>query len=660
MKKTPFWQRKAPGTALLLLSQLGALALFAAPSSLITLMLLAILGLTIFTLLLDFQKPWQNTEFSLGALILALSFASIGFLLFPQNMAYTHHMTQLAEKLHIPYLLNARILAGGFSLLGFYAFYRLSAWMEGQLCRLLCLPGKREDAFPLSNLIFPLSALGFFLLEPDFSPVLTASIIAGTAFSLVISIHCPEFLAFSQTIRGTRRVLAAFTCLGIALFRTRQADLGIFGLAAGILSLPFLYICLTAFYGWLDRTFESLHTFQGIEKQEKIFYLCLFLAAALFAALVFFRTDAFYGTPYEFDVIYTADSPKLIKENAFLSLRHQENDLRQPLFAVFSAPFLGLPYLISRFLPMKDLLRPLLMDWTQIGLLLFSNFLLTRILDLNRKKRMLFIGLTAVSYPVLLFFLMMEQYIVVYFYLILCIYLILKKKNLAELSLTAAGGTLLTGLILTPCLGIHHPLKEFKLWYHDMLSLALSFLLVLLCFGRLDILLNAPSQILMMLQFSGQELTVLQKLHQYSGFFGQCLLAPAAAEDLTTMGHASWQLLISTGFSLAGSSVLLLCIISAFVNRKDPAAKAAGLWLIFSFAILFILGWGTKENGLVLYTLYFGWAVWVLLFRLLQNLEKKAPHFCLIAGGLLAAVFIFVNFPALWKLISFAVYYYPI
>ena len=660
MKNTSFLQRKFLRGTLLFLSELGALALFSAPSTIITLMLLAVLALTLFTGLVNWKEPVKKFQFHFSTLLLTLGFGAAGFLIFPENMAYFHPMTRLAETLSIPYLVNARILAGAFVLLGFYAFYRLAAWMEENLCRVLNLPMCREDAFPLSNLIFPLSALGFFLLEPDFSPVLTASLTVGTAFALIIALHGPEFLSFTQTVRGTRRVLAAFTALGIAMFRTRQADLGVFGFAAGVLSLPFLYLCLVAFYGWLDRTFASLHTFQGIEKQEKVFYLCLFLAAALFAAVVFFRTDAFYGTPYAFDVIYTADSPKLVKENAFLALRHQENDLRQPVFAVFAAPFAGLPYLLSRFLPLSSVVHPLLLDFSQIGLLLLTNFLLARILDLDTKGRMLFMALTSVSYPVLLFLLMMEQYIVVYFYLILCIYLILNKKEQAELSLAAAGGTLLTSLILAPFLGTHHPVKEFKSWYQEMLRLMLTFLCLILFFGRLDILLNAPSQILLMLQFSGQELTVFQKLTQYSGFFSQCLLAPAAGVDLTAMGHASWQMLIPTGFSVLGLTVLALSLISFLVNRKDPACKAAFLWLIFSFAILFLLGWGTKENGLVLYTLYFGWAVWVLLMKLFQHLHERIPHFLPIAGILTLLIFLAVNLPALWQLLSFAFSYYPI
>ena len=660
MDKKTILRRRALPLLLLTLSSLGALGLFSAQSTIVSLILLGILALVIFHGLVFLTAVPEKTEFHPGAADLAFSFLAAGFLLFPGNMAYTPKMSRLAEQLHIPYLVNARIVAGGMGLLGFYAFYRLSVLIEKNLCRMLSLPIRREDRLPLTNLLFPLSALGFFLLESQQNMTLVVSMILAVSLCLVVSLHSPDLISWAQAKRGTRRILAAFTALGILLFRREAADLGIFGLAAGILSFPFLYICLVLFYSWLDGLWEQSGLIGQISKKEQIFYLCIFLAGILLAAVVFFQTDAFYGTPYEFDVIYTADSPKLVQENAYLALRHQENDLRQPLFAVFAAPFQGLPYLLTRFLPKARVLRPLLMDWVQIGLLLFTNFMLAVLLELDSKNRMLFMGVTSLSYPVLLFTLMMEQYIIVYFFLILCIFILIRKKDLAEMPLCSAGGTLLTSLILMPALGTAHPGRQFRSWFSQMLTIAISFLTVLLFFGRMDILLNAPSELLEMLQFSGKHMTWLQKLHQYSGFFSQCLFAPGAGVDPASLGHPSWQLQIPAGFSVSGILILVLSNFSALFKRKQPAAKAAGLWLGFSFFILFLLGWGTTENGLVLYTLYFGWAIWVLLFILLKKLTSRVTHMTVIAGILIVLILAAVNLPAIRRLLEFAFQYYPI
>ena len=159
MTKLSIWQKKPVRGFLLSLSSLAAVSLFGMPSSLVTLILAGILGLAAFNGLIGWKDPMRKIEFRPGALLLAISFAAIGFLLFPGNMAYTHGMTQLAETLHVPYLVNASLFAAALCLLGFYAFYRLAYRMEEDLMRILGFSADRQDAFSLSNLIFPLSAL---------------------------------------------------------------------------------------------------------------------------------------------------------------------------------------------------------------------------------------------------------------------------------------------------------------------------------------------------------------------------------------------------------------------------------------------------------------------------------------------------------------------
>ena len=39
--------------------------------------------------------------------------------------------------------------------------------------------------------------------------------------------------------------------------------------------------------------------------------------------------------------------------------------------------------------------------------------------------------------------------------------------------------------------------------------------------------------------------------------------------------------------------------------------------------ILCIIGWGTMENGLVLYSLYFAWAFLILIYKLLKRVFEK-------------------------------------
>ncbi|MBQ3759905.1 MAG: hypothetical protein IJJ91_02125 [Synergistaceae bacterium] len=85
------------------------------------------------------------------------------------------------------------------------------------------------------------------------------------------------------------------------------------------------------------------------------------------------------------------------------------------------------------------------------------------------------------------------------------------------------------------------------------------------------------------------------------------------------------------------------------------------MWLLYSFIILCVFGWGTAENGLILYSLYFSWAVFILMFSLVVKAEELSgvrfivPVFALFA----AALMLCANLPAMSELVGFAVKYYP-
>ncbi len=648
---------KLGGELLLLVSALGALGLFLIPSTIVTLMLMGIFGVLVLDRLIFWKNPAKKIELRPGALILAASFGAIGLILFPNAMGNTGLLIGLGEKLHLSGPALAWILAGIFCFIGFYAFYRLAFWMETLVCRVLGLSETMETRPVMRNLLLPISGAAFFLLEPVWSPDITCAGIASVGLAMVIAIHSPSLMEWSMEKPKSLGILSLLSSAGILLFRIHRADSGIFGMAAAVLSLPFVYICLVWFYSWLWDTFSELGTFRDVTKGEWLLYGGMLLACVIFVTVVFLKTDAFYGTAHPFDIIYTSDSPELVGENAYLDLRHHQNDLRQPLFSVFAAPFLGIPYLLSRLTGASLGWYALLMDYAQIGLLLLTNFLLAKMLDLSAKKRMLFMGLTLLSYPVLLFLLMMEQYIVAYFYLILTVYLLTRRNRRSSAAIWGTGGTLLTGMILLPTLAEH---RNFKDWFQEMLDRALEFAAVLLLFGRLDILLNVASQIISMTQFTGKALTFGDKLFQYTGFFRACLAAPNAGTDLSTMGFASWQLRPADGVCILGVAVLVLCAISLFLNRRDRASAYAGGWLVFSFLVLCLLGWGTQENGLILYSLYFGWTVWVLLFRLAERAEDKVPHATAIVSILCLGLLAAVNLPALARLVQFAYAYYPI
>ena len=202
----------------------------------------------------------------------------------------------------------------------------------------------------------------------------------------------------------------------------------------------------------LNYLIEKLKTvFWSLSKIELIIYSILTIALLGFVSYVFFGSNAFWGTKLNFDIIYTSDSPSLVNSNVYLRLYHSENDLRQPLFAVFAAPFIGFGYALSVPLShINPVFTPLFMNAIQVLMLVTANLLLAKLINLDTVGRACFMLFTTVTYTTLLFSVMMEQYIVAYFWLIFVIFSYIEYKKATVISLSAAGGTLLTSLVLIP------------------------------------------------------------------------------------------------------------------------------------------------------------------------------------------------------------------
>ncbi|MBR0464282.1 MAG: hypothetical protein IJJ23_07845 [Clostridia bacterium] len=434
------------------------------------------------------------------------------------------------------------------------------------------------------------------------------------------------------------------------------------GICIAILSMPFVFFCLVVFWNSLISVFRKSHFLSGISTTEWIVYSIILLTTMLFMTLIFSKTNAFYGTQYYYDTIYTSDSMSLVKGNAYLSLRHQENDLRQPLFAIFSAPFSGFPYLFGKLVGKSEAIQAISLNCTQIILLFVSQLILAKTISLSPQKRICFVTLSSATYTYMLFTLMMEQYVVAYFWLILCIHQIILNDKPDRIALWGASGTLLTSSILIFKMPSCKLKEDRKRWIRELFNYGFEFVLLIALFCRADVLLSAISRITSLSRFGGGGVSIFQRQLQYIEFVHNIFCAPKADVNLTDFGHISWQLLSVKALNLVGVIILLLAIFSGIVNRENKSSRIAGNWIVFSYLILSLLGWGTKENGLILYSLYFGWAFYVLLFQLFEKIEKKLST-CFIVPLVSLTGFIIlvsINAPAIIEMVNFAIENYPV
>ncbi len=677
-----------PRKLLLWLSTIAALCLFLTPSIISSTLTVFTFGIAAIVLNQASQAKEINRFVKIGAIPLAGMIVYEGLKLFLSTWRSSETVNELAETFHFDsdaFVVMTGLLVGA---VGFYALYFVS-------CRALSntliqvgkkLPEKEKSQMAINlkrNWFLPISATSFFLLYSHSNIEYLFSLLIAVFISVIIATQIKSFAFLVWKGRYAIHFVSCLTTIGICVFG-RSAFyssyshfskigaleellpimdiLSFTSYILAVFSSIFLYGLLLLFWQAMTKVFHKNKELIEASRLECIVYTAIVALSIVFMVTVFVRTDAFYGTKFFYDVIYTSDSPLLVKNNAYLNLTHSENDLRQPLFAVFSAPFIGAPFLIGKLLGGSSTVVAILMNSIQIIMFVFSNLVLAKMMRLNSRRRVCFMLLITATYTYGIFSLMMEQYVIAYFWLILCIYLYCKKVRPERFVLCAAGGTLLTSLVMLPLLSKKRLIEDLKGWISDMTSYGVEFAFLLLMFCRFDIIIKFFVNVNFLSRFTGQNVGVTNKTLQFVEFVRNCFVSPNAGVDYVCENHVAWLQKPVTDVSLIGVILLILTVISAVINWKKISARLFAGWVVFSVVMLLIFGWGTAENGLILYSLYFGWAYIALLFQLVEKIEEtfRIPHLVPIvsvgAAGLLATF----NIPAIIEMTRFAVEYYPV
>ena len=495
------------------------------------------------------------------------------------------------------------------------------------------------------------------------------SVIPAFVLITLFTAICPPFgMFFKKTSRKIRAVAffsAIGTCHGVWMI-LRYCPYSFFfeytfilRTACMILAIPFTFALCLILWHRLEELFRSVYEQAGVKKFELVFYAVIFLLYCAFVTVCFMSSKAFYESNALGDVIYSSDSPDLIKFNAFVLIDHHQNDIRQPLFSIFSAPLMGIPCLIGNLIP--GIPMALILDYAQIALLLFTTFMLATRLKLSALQRVSFMLVSFSAYSVLLFSVMIEQYILAYFWLVMTFCFFDKEKEAGPLAL-AASGSLLTSGILVPF--IYFP-KTFSMesvfaFVKKAFFWAGDFLFIMLMAGRLHTLCNASYSFLVLSTYMGDKVSFSGRVLQYFNFVSGYFVTPASEMQINE-NMAVWQLKEVTSLSVIGVVIFVLAFAAFFCTRKEQISKIALGWILFSVAVLIVVGWGTAENGLILYSLYFGWPFLVLIFNCLKSLENKLNTRIMVplCSVVLSVVMLISNIPGIYRMVEFAVSNYP-
>ncbi|MGN1103073.1 MAG: hypothetical protein ACI4RG_12825, partial [Huintestinicola sp.] len=482
------------------------------------------------------------------------------------------------------------------------------------------------------NALFPISAAAFFTVNC----ISKAASVIGVVCMLCICAYFPDIYAPFKTAGKRVKAAAVLSSVGTAVCCLKVYYLNVIGDRAvdgvnevlnlakisvfALISLIFLSVLQAAFYTKAAE-FIKEHL-PDIERSERVCIAAVWVVLTVLITAAFVSSHAFYGGDIPYDLIYTSDSPDIVGGGAYFWLRHPENDIRQPSFAVFSIPFLGIPYLIS--LPFSGIpfAAPLLLAAVQAAMLLTAFCMIGQMLFADKLMRTAFIIFCSSTYTTLLFSIMMEQYIVGVFWLILFIFLAVKDGKRSTAAFIGTTGTLLTGAVLFPLLSDKDPVKNFKEWFRDMLNAALKLLLAFAFFGRMSTLIGAFDSLKNLMRFTNAAMALSDKMKMFTHFVSSIFFAPHAVIQMKN-GSISWQLAEISDYSLIGIIIIILCIAGAVVGRKDKLSQISSCWVLFSAVLLAVIGWGAQENGMILYSLYFGWAYFVLIYKLFSAVFEK-------------------------------------
>lgn len=425
-----------------------------------------------------------------------------------------------------------------------------------------------------------------------------------------------------------------------------------------LLALPMAFGYFLWFVGFFAE--QGKRFWRDVDFTEKLFLLGAGILFSILIVFTFFCTQAFYGAHvngswFNFDLIYSADSGYLVHQDVFRNVGAEQNDLRQPLFGVFAMPFAQGAFLLSKVLFFLPNAYVTVLQIMEVLLFLVAAILIARMMKLRGASKALFLVLLSVSFPVLIFSLTAEQYLFAVFYLVWMIYLCDEPLG-GSVGYIAATGSMLTTGIFFPLITWH---KKFGTFVKRTLLLCGAFFAVMILSGRLTTFLDIPTYIGEYGYYTGADVALKQKLMQYVNFAGSLLVAPASRVDFETYRHVSWQMVPVTAWRPLGFAVFLAAAGGVFVGRKERFSQVCGVWIAFSLLLLGLIGWGTIDNGLMLYSLYFGWAFVAMIFQLLDRLPCRWQG---VRTAMLLALILTVgiqNVTVLRSILVFATQYFP-
>ena len=439
----------------------------------------------------------------------------------------------------------------------------------------------------------------------------------------------------------------------------------IFYLKMGLISLLGLFATITAWrlFFWGVATLYRKLAFTKIEKWIIGIYTGFVTLVAI--ALPIFLTNNFVLKLGIVDTIYAMDSSALMRDEVYdNNLTGLNTDVRHPIAQSLTMPLGILSRVGGQLFHFVPYMQAHVLQMFMILMIGVTGVLLVRLLDVKRSYIQVatFAGYVFL-YSTLIFTLAMEQYVPSVFFLVLFVYGFVNKWSFKwnVFSLVASAGYIIT----SAAAAMVFMLEKGKTLRKRVVSMFIAggfFLLTTIASGKLLTLLFANRQLDGLSSFSGS-LTFGEKINQFVNFIASTITVGYH----TTFFDGSFWKYKTAGEALSqtnpvGLVVIVLVLLGLWAGRKKVVSWIAAGWIVFSFIICVVIGWGAAFNEMALYSFYFGWAYFVLCFMAVRWLIDLIPVKRAWRGGglvvILAAVSI-VNIVAFTDIIRFTGKNYP-
>ncbi len=339
---------------------------------------------------------------------------------------------------------------------------------------------------------------------------------------------------------------------------------------------------------WIKHLFTQLT--ETDKKEYRLF--SLILTAILIVFYVY--TSGWY---LQYDMVYSMDSGycynHIMASAAYYDIRH-------PFLSVITFPVFVFIKLIGNVIVPIHMIKPF--DALAFGIINIQLLLLTglqlKVLSGHRHMFRIYI----LSFSTLIYMFMFEKYPVCVFLLVLYVYSICKKERMrADTGLLLGAGAMPTSAVLGVVELFEHNTMKQKVCY--IFKIILSFLAMLICFGRARVLWYGISELTTTKQRFGDITFPLQK-RIYAVFDMIQGSFIAQGSELT---DTYWWISIGEKIPIVGVVLLIVICLGIYEGWKEKYIKICTLWLVFAFVLFVALRWSPHESPL--FSIYFSWAL---------------------------------------------------